>query len=609
MLSSQSLASILDAISSASGLDKPKLAIRVGVAWKPVSGATEILDDATSSLLGQLHRESVLERKGNSIAVLLPTRVAASALYWSETKPQANEIILRCISWFASLLDALLEAEQNANAKSRLEKIAFYSSKWIGIRDIKELLDAMATTAVDLFGADRASIFLADKRSRQLVGYPATGIAKGELRVPDNAGIVGSVYQSLQPRRWQQTDPVDEVNRAVDQSSGYRTKSLLAVPLLDRRGKPLGVFELINARDGSFTSLDQEMLGHLASIAATAIATTQQVQHLLSGRNSVVNSQSKAFDQIGDSAAIQKLSNELRAVATTDLPVLLIGENGTGKEVAARSVHAMSTRANQPFIAVNCAAITETLLESELFGHERGAFTDAVESRIGKFELASGGTLMLDEIGDMSSAGQAKLLRVLEERTVMKVGGSDSISVNVRVIAATNQDLPSMIAAGRFREDLYYRLSVVPIEVPPLRERQSDIVALAQYFLNSFCNEYQREVIRLSENAVEKLKQHAWPGNIRELRNLMHRLSALHQGELIEAEHMNFVASARSSVPQEINDYRSKTLADATNEFQTVVIEQHVDAADRNMTQAAETLGLQRSNLYRKMKQLGMKQR
>jgi Nif-specific regulatory protein len=505
-------------------------------------------------------------------------------------------------------VDSYLQVQTDLDAKNRIQDILVHSAQWIAIRDIKELLESLAKSAISLFEADRASIFLADKKTHQLVGYPAIGISNGLLKVPDNAGIVGAVYQTLQPKRWDREDPIDEVNRSVDQVSGYRTNSLLAVPMVDHRNRPLGVFELINARMGSFSPLDEILLMHLASIAAAAISTTQRAQHLLSGRNSVVNSQLKTYDHIGSGPFAVKLKEEIAAIAVTDLPVLLIGENGTGKEVAAHAIHAASQRGNQPFIAVNCAAITETLLESELFGHERGAFTDAHEARIGKFELASGGTLLLDEIGDMSLAGQAKLLRVLEERNVVKVGGTESISVNVRVIAATNQDLPNLISLGRFREDLYYRLNVVPIDIPPLRARVEDIEELSGHFLQSFAQELQRPVKKLSDAALEKLRTHPWPGNIRELRNVLLRATALNSELVIESEHIRFVASARAVQQNETTDYSNKTLADATNEFQAMVIEQHIDAADKNMTQAAETLGLQRSNLYRKMKQLGMKQ-
>ena len=211
--------------------------------------------------------------------------------------------------------------------------------------------------------------------------------------------------------------------------------------------------------------------------------------------------------------------------------MLLLGENGTGKEVVARSIHFGSRRRKHPFIAVNCAALTETLLESELFGHEKGAFTDAHEARAGKFELASGGTLFLDEIGDMSLAGQAKLLRVLEEKTIVRVGGSKPIHTDVRVLAATNQKLAELVRAKRFREDLYFRLNVVTLELPPLRERGDDIMLLAEHFLQQFCRRAGRRVPKFTAAARKRLESHTWPGNVRELRNLMERLAYLSSGD------------------------------------------------------------------------------
>lgn len=608
MLTNQLLNSILDSISAATGISNPTFVCQNGGRWNVLlRNDVQLEDSELIKLAAKVNREGVVERFENHCATLLPTKSTVAVLFWSD-KSSSSEQLMRSISWIASLVDSLVHVQTDLDAKNRMQDILLHSAKWIAIRDIKELLELLAQSAIALFQADRASIFLADKKTHQLIGYPAIGIANGILKVPDNAGIVGAVYQSLQSKRWDRQDPVDEVNRSVDQSSGYRTNSLLAVPMVDHRNRPLGVFELINARAGSFSALDETLLTYLASIAAAAISTTQRAQHLLSGRNSVVNSQSKTYDQIGSGSLAVRLRDEIASIAGTDLPVLLVGENGTGKEVAARAIHAASQRSSQPFVAVNCAAITETLLESELFGHERGAFTDAHETRIGKFELASGGTLLLDEIGDMSLAGQAKLLRVLEERTVVKVGGTDSVSVNVRVIAATNQDLPNLIASGRFREDLYYRLSVVPIDVPSLRSRSEDLEELSNHFLQAFSQEFQRPLQKLSDAALEKLRSHSWPGNIRELRNVLLRATAVNTELTIEPEHIRFVASARAVQKNETIDYSNKSLADATNEFQAMVIEQHIDAADKNMTQAAETLGLQRSNLYRKMKQLGMKQ-
>ena len=231
---------------------------------------------------------------------------------------------------------------------------------------------------------------------------------------------------------------------------------------------------------------------------------------------------------IGKSPAIEALRSTIRRVANTDLAILILGENGTGKEVVSQSIHYLSPRRDQPFIAVNCAAITETLLESELFGHEKGAFTDAHEARPGKFELASGGTLFLDEIGDLSLSGQAKLLRVLEEKVVVRVGGSKPIHTDARVIAATNQNLAEMVRQKRFRQDLYFRLNVVTLELPPLRERGDDVLLLAEHFLADFCRQARRKLLDAVGRPRKRLAGAAlWPGNVRELRNLMERLAYL----------------------------------------------------------------------------------
>jgi Nif-specific regulatory protein len=292
-------------------------------------------------------------------------------------------------------------------------------------------------------------------------------------------------------------------------------------------------------------------------------------------------------------------------VANTELNLLISGENGTGKEVIAQMVHYMSPRRDQILVAVNCAALSETLLESELFGHEKGAFTDAYQTRKGKFELATGGTLFLDEIGDLSLGGQAKLLRVLEDKVVVRVGGSTPIPTNARVIAATNQDLAQLVREKKFREDLFFRLNVVSIQMPPLRERGEDVLLLADFFLKHFATKARRPVPELSPAARKRLLAHDWPGNVRELRNMMERLAYLSHDQRVDASDLPFIASTRSepgisTVPEDLS------LASATDQFQRHYIERHIRRAHGNMTEAAESLGLHRSNLYRKMHQLGM---
>jgi transcriptional regulator with PAS, ATPase and Fis domain len=284
--------------------------------------------------------------------------------------------------------------------------------------------------------------------------------------------------------------------------------------------------------------------------------------------------------------------------------VLILGENGTGKEVIAQSIHYVSRRRNKPFVAVNCAAIPEALAESELFGHEKGAFTDAREARTGKFELADGGTLFLDEIGDLSLAGQGKLLRVLEEKVLVRVGGSRPIHTDARVVAATNQNLAEMVRQKRFREDLYFRLNVVTLDLPPLRNRPGDVLILAEYFLADFCKRARRKTLEITAAARKRLADHSWPGNVRELRNLMERLAYLSTGERIDTDDLAFILSPRGQLPA--GPELGQSLADATNRFQIDYIRRTIEEQEGNMSRAAARLGLHRSNLYRKMRQLGM---
>jgi Nif-specific regulatory protein len=298
------------------------------------------------------------------------------------------------------------------------------------------------------------------------------------------------------------------------------------------------------------------------------------------------------------------LRGTIDRLAATDLPVLILGESGTGKEVAAQSLHYSGSRAPHPFIAVNCAALTETLLESELFGHEKGAFTDAHQAHTGKFELAEGGTLFLDEIGDMTPGGQAKLLRVLEQKVITRVGGTQTIPINVRVLAATNANLAELVREKKFRQDLYYRLSVVTLDIPPLRERPEDVLPLAEFFLERFSLQAKRKPLTLSADAAKRLQLHGWPGNVRELRNLMERVAFLSAGEQVGVDDLAFILSPQKDSFEDLSS--GIGLAEATDRFQQEYIRRAIKRAQGNMSDAARVLGLHRSNLYRKMNQLGM---
>jgi two-component system nitrogen regulation response regulator NtrX len=287
--------------------------------------------------------------------------------------------------------------------------------------------------------------------------------------------------------------------------------------------------------------------------------------------------------------------------------VLIFGENGTGKELVARNIHQLSRRRGGPFIEVNCAAIPEDLIESELFGHVRGAFTGAVSDRRGKFELAHGGTIFLDEIADMSLKTQAKVLRVLQEQVMEPVGGSTRIRVDARVVAATNKDLTAEIRTGRFREDLYFRLNVVPIFVPPLRDRQEDIPLLADHFMAMLAREYGRRPKTFDPDALIRLRQYVWPGNVRELRNIVERLMIMVPGERISSRDLAFLEqSAVLNHQSPWEPASAMSLHEARDRFERDYILRALSAQQGNISRTAEVLGVERSNLYRKMRGFGI---
>jgi two-component system nitrogen regulation response regulator NtrX len=316
----------------------------------------------------------------------------------------------------------------------------------------------------------------------------------------------------------------------------------------------------------------------------------------------------RKFRLVGESEAMRKLRAEIAAAGPTNASVLISGENGSGKEIVAREIHRHSRREGKPFVAVNCAAIPEELIESELFGHERGAFTGAVGKRRGRFEMADGGTLFLDEVGDMSPRTQAKILRVLEEREFERVGGGEKIRTDVRILAATNRNLPKEVAAGRFREDLYFRLNVFPIFVPALRDRKEDIPPIASHFIEEICGEQGKETKKLSAEAMRRLLAHSWPGNIRELRNVVERLVILSAGHRVEEDTVRRVLTAEppSAEPTAAQAFDEENFREATLAFEKAYLERKLRENDFNVSRTAEKLGLDRTSIHRKMKQLGI---
>jgi two-component system nitrogen regulation response regulator NtrX len=329
----------------------------------------------------------------------------------------------------------------------------------------------------------------------------------------------------------------------------------------------------------------------------------------LEEENRRLRQQVRPRDEItGTSPAIQRLKEQVRIIAPTSSFVLIHGENGTGKEVVARAIYKQSKRSQGPFVEVNCAAIPEELIESELFGHEKGAFTGATQMRRGKFDLAHQGTLFLDEIGDMSLSTQAKILRVLQEQRFQRVGGNRYIQVDVRVIAATNKNLEEEIRAGRFREDLYHRLNVIPIDVPPLRERLEDIPLLVEEFVEEFAKLRGYPRRKFSPEVMKAFEEYSWPGNVRELKNVVERLLILARSHVVELEDLRppvwFGPRERPKTPS-----FPQTLKEAREAFEKAFIEEKLEEFGWNISRTAEAIGLDRSHLHKKMRELGIRPR
>jgi Nif-specific regulatory protein len=565
-----------------------------------------------SGLLGDvLHREAAVCRPpaGTGPALLAvflgrePGNRVLAAVRAGEPFDRAD--LAYAVAAGRHLADALRRARDRREAAGRLDRaeaLCAVARRVIARGELLPLLDFIAGEASRLAGCERASLFLWDQARGELVARPALGMEGGELRVPDDVGVAGKVVHTGRPYLQDDVRADPTWNPRVDEATGFRTRGLLCVPMCEPGGRCVGALEVLNKVGGAFTPEDVRTLEALAGQAGAALEDGRQREALLRSQ-AVYEDQARATSRIvGDSQAIRSLRATLERLARTDLPVLVLGESGTGKEVAARALHFGGPREHHPFVPVNCAALAETLLESELFGHVKGAFTGADQDRAGCFETASGGTLFLDEIGDLSAGGQAKLLRVLEDRAVCRVGSTRPIAINTRIVAATNRDLTDSLRAGKFREDLFYRLTVVTVHLPPLRDRLEDVPLLAEHYLAQFGRDAGRR-LRLGAGAVRRLREHPWPGNVRELRNVLERVAFLCPHEVVEADDLPLIAR---EAPEAGADLGHLPLTRATDAFQRAHIRRAIERAGRNVSEAARLLGLQRSNLYRKMRLLGM---
>ncbi|MBI5865361.1 MAG: sigma 54-interacting transcriptional regulator [Planctomycetes bacterium] len=427
-------------------------------------------------------------------------------------------------------LEALLEASTVIN----------------GTLDLDAVLQAIAQQAAEVLRAEASSVILLDRTRRKLVFRAAVGEA-GKLLLGEEfdagLGIAGRVVTNGEPILVARVDDHPEFFSGIDKKSRFVTRGMVAAPLRTR-GQVLGVVEVINKQDGpQFDEHDVDILQVFANLAAIGCANAQIHEELKRENFSLREVGATEDPIVGNSAALRSVLQLCDRVAATNATVLLLGETGTGKELSARRVHAMSPRRDKPFVAINCAALPETRLESELCGHEAGAFTGATARKLGRFELADGGTLFLDEIGDISPSTQIKLLRVLQEREFVRVGGTKTIGCDVRIIAATNRDLKKAMETGEFREDLFYRLNVFPIQLPPLRDRREDIPKLVETFVTRFAaEEGRRRVIGADRTAMALLEAYDWPGNVRQLENAVFRAVVLSDGDLLGVDEFPQIA-------------------------------------------------------------------
>ncbi len=478
---------------------------------------------------------------------------------------------------------------------SRLSLLVDLSSLLPREVGLDALLQRACERLAEALDAERATLWLVDQERGDLVARVAVLPEVPQLRLPRDRGVVGHVARSGEPVRIDDASRDPRFDPSVDRETGFRTRAILAAPIRDHADGPVrGVVQVLN-REGGFDDEDERYLVALALQLGHVLSLTTLRAREAGGPGLVLRG---PFNRIvGRSAAMESVYARIALAARADATVLLRGETGTGKTLLARAIHVNSPRQSGPFVTVDCTTLPSELVESELFGHERGAFTGADRRVRGKVELAEGGTLFLDEIGELPPSAQAKLLRFLQDRTFERVGGRESLRCDARILCATHRDLEQLVETGALREDLYYRIRVVEVDVPPLRERgAAEVLELAQHFLERAARRYGRAVPTLSAAVRERLTAHAWPGNVRELEHWMESALILAQ-TMVEPSHLPTPRARRRPVaglalPLDL------TLAAASVRYAEAVLE----AEDGHRARAATRLGIGRNTLTRMLK-------
>jgi Nif-specific regulatory protein len=484
------------------------------------------------------------------------------------------------------------------NSDTSIEHLKEISTWVSSVQNLDQILELIIATATRMMNAQASSLLLLDKKTKKLQFKVATGEKKDAVRkyeVSLGQGIAGYVAEKGEPLVIPDVNKDPRWFREISESIGFKTHSIACVPML-LKNETIGVVEIIDRADKTpFLNEDIKILTVFAELAALAIGNARKIQKDQSEIKDLREKLYSKYQIVGDSQAIMAVISDALKVANSKTTTLIVGESGTGKELLARLIHRAGPRKNTPMIFLNCAALPESLMEDELFGHEKGAFTGAEGQKIGKFEQADSGTIFLDEIGEMSPGMQAKLLRVLQEGIFYRVGGTTPIHVDVRVISATNKNIVDEVTEGRFREDLYYRLNVVQIHMPSLRERKEDIPLLAQYFLETFKQEKGVPHLTLSKKAIEMMLQYDWPGNVRELKNAIERAVVMGNGVEIPPEDLPI-----STVKAKFSGLQlGLTLEEAINAFKKEFIKLNLRDTGGNRSRAAKVMNIQRTYLSR----------
>jgi transcriptional regulator with GAF, ATPase, and Fis domain len=511
---------------------------------------------------------------------------------------------------------------QSARATDKLRLLLELSRAFSALVELDELLPLVLGRTKDVLGADACSIMLLDEKTQELY-FPVTSDMSPDLeerlrriRFPAERGISGAVLRSGRAELVADVAQDARFYPAVDEEMGVHTRDLVCAPLRTHQGV-IGVIGVRNKHDGGFTPEDLEFLDALAGSVAIAIENARlyervrQSEARLQAEVAVLRRERPHHERfaeiIGSSPAMQRVFSLIETAIPTPISVLLEGETGAGKELIARAIHSRGARRDGPFVAVNCGALPETLLESELFGFRRGSFTGAATDKVGLFEAADGGTVFLDEIGETSLATQVSLLRVLQEGEIRRIGDTRPRKIDVRLICATNRDLMEEVRDRRFREDLYYRISVFPIRIPPLRERREDIPLLAARLLEQSSRRLGKPVRSISREALDKLVAYSWPGNVRELQNEIERAVALAPaGGEVTVDHLSERVLCPAAVSINVPSTES-SLRQARQSFERDYVVEVLRQHGGNATRAAHALGISRQMLHRKLKELGIR--